>query len=82
MLSYRKPKQRSNRKRKKQLGADRFRFMTWPGFELIEPHVTRVWGKTLTLHTGGLAHAPTVYRAMLTGEPYPVRAMITSSAPI
>ena len=28
----------------------------------------------------GLAHAPTIYRAMLTGTPYPVRAMWTSAS--
>lgn len=67
--------------RKKALGADRFKLMAWPGYELLEPNVKRVWGKM-----GGdvaiefPAHAPTVYRAIITGKPYPVRAMITLSS--
>ncbi|MDP2744450.1 MAG: molybdopterin-dependent oxidoreductase, partial [Dehalococcoidia bacterium] len=66
---------------KKQLGSDRFRLMAWPGFNLIEPNVKRVWGKICgTINTSSFGHAPTVYRAMVTGKPYPVRALITTAS--
>jgi anaerobic selenocysteine-containing dehydrogenase len=67
--------------RRKQIGADRFRLLSIPGYELIEPNVRRVWGKMCGGQIYGCyAHAPSVYRAMITGKPYPVRAAITTSS--
>lgn len=66
---------------KKQMGSDRFKLMTYPGFNLIEPNVKRVWGKMCgTINTNSCAHGPMIYRAMLTGKPYPVRAAITTAS--
>jgi len=67
--------------RRKQLGADRFKFMSFPGYDLISENTKRVWGR---LPWGGQTavaspHQPTLYRAMITGEPYPVRALITQA---
>jgi thiosulfate reductase/polysulfide reductase chain A len=63
----------SPEQKQKQIGADRFRLMSREGSELIT--------KTAKIRPGiahtSFAHAPSVYRAMITGEPYPVRAMIT-----
>lgn len=72
------PSMLSEKQKKKQIGADRFRLMAWPGRELMEPHLKRVWGQNADF--APIAHAPTVYRAMITGEPYPVKAMITLSS--
>jgi anaerobic selenocysteine-containing dehydrogenase len=68
--------------RAKQIGADRFRFLSYPGWELVEEQVRKKWGEN---HAAGaylncMAHAPSVFRAMLTGEPYPVRALISSAS--
>ncbi|MBI4334487.1 MAG: molybdopterin-dependent oxidoreductase [Chloroflexi bacterium] len=64
--------------REKQLGADRFRLLSWPGRELIQENVKRLWGHESGMATlNALAQAPAVYRAMLTGKPYPVRAAFT-----
>ena len=61
----------------KQLGADRFKLLTWTGYDLIHENVKRVWGRQLPRADHSFAHAPTVFRAMLTDKPYPVKAMIT-----
>lgn len=64
--------------RRKQLGSDNFRLLSWPGYELVLKAVRKVWPKP-----GGTAieeckaHAPTVYRAIITGKPYPIKALIT-----
>ncbi|MFC1961669.1 molybdopterin-dependent oxidoreductase [Chloroflexota bacterium] len=64
--------------KKKQLGADRFKLNTWPGYDLITEPQKKVWGKR-----GGsfgsecMASAPLLYRAILEKNPYPVKAMIT-----
>ena len=64
--------------KKKMLGSDRFRVFTWPGYDMIQENLKRVWGKR-----GGVfacdcqASAPLVYRSILTGEPYQIRALIT-----
>ncbi len=66
--------------RRKQLGGDRFRFLGYPGWELIEAQMRKGWGErhsaAVNLHSA--AHAPTVFRAMLTGKPYPVKALLVS----
>jgi anaerobic selenocysteine-containing dehydrogenase len=63
----------------KTLGIERFRFLSRIGFDAIQSHVSRVWGNEANNRSPFecYAHAPTVYRAILTGKPYPVRAMIT-----
>jgi anaerobic selenocysteine-containing dehydrogenase len=65
--------------RRKQLGADRFKLFTFPGFQFLEDNTKRPWGRR-----GGLqfarcnAHAHLVYNAIITGEPYPVKALINT----
>ncbi len=68
--------------RAKQIGADRFRFLSYPGWELVEEQVKSKWGEN---HPAGaylncMAHAPSVFRAMLTGRPYPVRALLSTAS--
>ena len=63
----------------KQLGADRFKLIAWPGNDLFEDK--RVWGKKCgRQRTIVLGHAPTLYRTILTGNPYPVKAVITQAS--
>lgn len=66
----------------KTLGVDRFRLMSRKGYNLIHPHAQRVYGDSAFNRTSYevYAHGPTIYRAILTGEPYPVRGMITMSS--
>jgi len=65
--------------KRKQLGADRFKLLSWPGFELINKYSRRVWSKDYCSSMAmATPHDPTAYRAMLTGNPYPVRAAITN----
>ncbi len=63
--------------RRKQLGADRFRLLSLAGYDLIQENVQRVWQRRMSQTHHCFAHAPTVFRAMLTGTPYPVKALIT-----
>jgi thiosulfate reductase/polysulfide reductase chain A len=68
----------SPEQRVKMIGADRFKLYSWPVFELVEKNVARVRERPLSSPwIAGAAHAPLVYRAMLSGKPYPVKAMIT-----
>ncbi|MCL2140357.1 MAG: molybdopterin-dependent oxidoreductase [Dehalococcoidia bacterium] len=62
----------------KQIGTSRFKLLSRRTLELINPHAVRVWGKPFAPHAA--AHAPSVYRAMLSGEPYPVRALFCFAA--
>ncbi len=63
--------------KKKQIGIDRFRLQALPGFDLImEKYAKAQFGKG---HVA-FANGPSVYRAMVTGDPYPVKAMITVSS--
>jgi len=68
----------SPEQKQKQLGGDRFKLSGYQGYDLIAEAAQRVWGKAPLQHGSVTnAHAPSLYRAMLTGEPYPVRACIT-----
>ena len=62
----------------KQIGAAHFQFLSRRTLELVNPHAIRVWGKPFAPHAA--AHAPSIYRAMLTGKPYPVRALYCFAA--
>ena len=66
----------------KTLGIDRFRLMSRKGFDLTQQHLKRVWGNEAFARSSyeAFAHGPTIYRAILTGKPYPVRGMITLSS--
>jgi anaerobic selenocysteine-containing dehydrogenase len=60
----------------KQIGADRFKLLAYPGFDVINETARRKMGREHMC----FAHDPMVYRAMVSGKPYPVRAMITLSS--
>jgi thiosulfate reductase/polysulfide reductase chain A len=63
--------------RDKQLGADRFKFLSFPGYDMMAEITQRVWGIPPAGEQSAMAspHQPSMYRAMLTGEPYPLRAL-------
>jgi anaerobic selenocysteine-containing dehydrogenase len=66
--------------KKKQIGADRFRLLAFPGYDLVMKYVKRVYG--VGVAAGGLCqpHPSLVFRAMITGKPYPIKAMIVAGA--
>jgi len=66
--------------KKKALGADRFKLMAWPGYDLIKMNAKKGWGYFIGSSHTLFAHAPTTYRAMITGKPYPLKAALTVGA--
>ncbi|MCL6583070.1 MAG: molybdopterin-dependent oxidoreductase [bacterium] len=75
----------SPQQRAKQIGSDRFRLLSYPGWELVEEQMRKKWGERhpAAVYLNCLAHAPSVFRAMLTEKPYPVKALIvTASNPL
>jgi anaerobic selenocysteine-containing dehydrogenase len=63
--------------RLKQLGADRFKLMTWPGYELTAEPYEKFYGVPApTMHRMG-ASPSMLWRAILTSKPYPITAMIS-----
>lgn len=64
--------------RKKQLGSDRFKLMSWPAYEITSKLYKEVYGipQCMSGHNFG-SNQPSIWRTVLTGEPYPVKAMIT-----
>jgi len=63
----------------KQIGADKFKLITWPGYSKIAEITKKVWGKAPTAEWMCEAHPPSVFRAILTGKPYPVKALLVSA---
>ncbi len=69
----------SLQQRARMLGAEQFR-LHWPGYEMISRAQERIWGRKFTLSTvwAFQAHAPTLWRAILDGKPYPVKALVVN----
>jgi anaerobic selenocysteine-containing dehydrogenase len=66
-----------NEMRKKQLGWEKGPIMTWPGYELVNEPWQKLHNVSLpTMHRLG-GYVPSLWQAILTGEPYPVKALIT-----
>ena len=65
--------------REKQLGADRHKLWGWPGFELVQEAAKPYWyGKGIASIYAPGCHEPDLWRAIITGEPYQVKALICS----
>ena len=64
--------------RKKQLGSDRFKLMTWPAWEIINKIYKQTYGIPLPMsgHCYG-APEPVIWRSILDCKPYPTKALIT-----
>lgn len=63
----------------KQMGADRFKLITWPGYSKVAEITKKVWGKVPTAEWMCEAHPPSVFRAILSGQPYPIKALLVSA---
>ncbi len=57
----------------------RFKLTSWPGYSIISQTARRQWGKTLPTEWFCEAHGPSVFKAILTGDPYQVRALICNA---
>lgn len=66
----------------KTLGINSFRLLSRKGYDMIQSNVRKVWGNLAFNRTSYevFAHGPSIYRAILSGKPYPVRGMITLSS--
>jgi len=64
------------KQRAKQLGSDRFKLLSWPGYRILNELSVKVWGKPIPAEWTCLAHPSAVWRAILTGNPYPVKALL------
>ncbi|MDO5043806.1 MAG: molybdopterin-dependent oxidoreductase, partial [Coriobacteriia bacterium] len=63
----------------KQIGSDKFKLTSWPGYQKIADIAKRTWGKAPTAEWMCEAHGPSVFKAILTGDPYQVRALLVSA---
>jgi thiosulfate reductase/polysulfide reductase chain A len=67
--------------RKKQLGADRFKLMTWPAWEIMNKYYEKLYGVPLNMSAHSfLSSQVLLWPAILEGKPYPVKAIITWAA--
>lgn len=67
----------SPKQKAKMLGSDRFPLFSAKGYDLIQENVERVWGSRMLRYRHCFGHAPTLFRAILTEKPYPIKALIT-----
>lgn len=67
--------------KKKMLGAEKFRLFSWSVFDQITQHAKKA-GYRASIPSYSLisAHAPTVWRAILSEKPYPIKAIICQAS--
>jgi len=68
----------SAEQRAKEIGVGRFKLMTWAAYETTAKAYSERYG--IPLNQSGhdfVSHQPSIWRAILTGRPYPIKAMIT-----
>jgi anaerobic selenocysteine-containing dehydrogenase len=63
----------------KQIGSNKFKLTSWPGYQRISDVAKETWGKAPTAEWMCEAHGPSVFKAILTGDPYQVRALIVNA---
>jgi thiosulfate reductase/polysulfide reductase chain A len=63
--------------RPKQIGSDRFKVMSWQAYELTSAPYQKLTGQPEPVGHRLAASPPLTWRAILTEDPYPVKAMIT-----
>lgn len=70
--------------REKQVAHDKFKLHSLPGQEILTKTIVNAFGKRGGMHWyTGQAHQPSVYRAILSEQPYPIKAGIfTASNPL
>ena len=67
--------------RRKQIGADRFKLMTWPAYEITNKIYKEKFGQPLGMSGHDfVGHEPSIYRTILSREPYPITALLTWSS--
>jgi anaerobic selenocysteine-containing dehydrogenase len=65
-------------KQKLQLGTENYPLFTYTGLASLAEPTKRVYGhEYLNVVSSYMAHPPTVFKAMCTGKPYPVKAFFT-----
>jgi anaerobic selenocysteine-containing dehydrogenase len=68
----------SPEQRKKQLGSDRFKLMTWPAYGITSKIYKKQYGISQTMSGHNFsAPQPVVWRSILDCKPYPTKALIT-----
>lgn len=67
--------------RKKQISYDKFKLHSWPGQELLIKYIGNKVGEKGSTHWyTGQANQPSLYKAILSEKPYPIKAMICSAS--
>lgn len=67
--------------KKKMLGAERFKLFSWEVYDQITQYAKKAgYRAPIPSYSLVSAHAPTVWRAALTGEPYPIKAVICQAS--
>jgi thiosulfate reductase/polysulfide reductase chain A len=64
--------------KEKQLGSDRWKLESARGHDTRQASIRKFWGQKCGSYRGaGEGRQPSVFEAMITGEPYPVKACLT-----
>ena len=64
---------------RKMIGSEKFRLSSYEAQMIINSNIVRVWGNPVNeMFHQCQTHTPSAYRTIVTGEPYPITALITT----
>lgn len=63
--------------RQEQIGANRYKLMSWPAWEILAPHYERVYRVPQPIIHRLLVSTPLAMRQIIDEQPYPIKALIT-----
>ncbi len=66
--------------KKKQIGGDRFRLLAFAGYDLKSKYQKKTYGVATNAQWSCQGHPPMYWRTMLSGKPYPIKAMIIAGS--
>jgi len=68
----------SMEQKRKAIGADKYRMFSWDVWEKMGVEYRKATGRRLSFYYfGGCAHPPSMWRAIVSGKPYPIKALVT-----
>jgi len=68
----------SQEQKKKAIGGEKYRMFSWEMWDKVGEYYKQVTGRPFSFYyLGGVGHPPSMWRAITTGKPYPIKGLLT-----
>jgi thiosulfate reductase/polysulfide reductase chain A len=68
----------SHEQKRKAIGGEKYRMFSWDMWDRVGAEYKRSTGRNFSYYyLGGVGHPPSIWRAITTGQPYPIKGLLT-----